>query len=71
MDFILKSFGVEYSIEDIEHGSFIEGRVGRVIVNGKKVAYIGEISPKVLNNFNIVVPVVGFELNLSDLFKVI
>jgi phenylalanyl-tRNA synthetase beta chain len=71
LDFILKSFGINYEIEETEHSSFIEGRVGRVIVHGKKVAYLGELHPKVISNFELNVPVVGLELNLTDLFEVI
>ena len=67
LDYILKSFKINYEIEEVDHDSFIPGRVGRVIVNNKKVAYIGEISPKVLQNFNIDVPVVGLELNITEL----
>jgi len=71
LDYLLRMLGFEYTIEEVEHDSFIEGRVGRVIVNGKKVAYIGEISPKVLSTHNLEVPVAGLELNLSDLFEAI
>jgi len=45
--------------------------VGRVVVNNKKIAYIGEISPKVLSKNGIEVPVVGLELNLSELLEVL
>ena len=68
LDFILRLLGIKYSIEEVEHGSFLPGRVGRVVVNDKKVAYIGEIAPSVLSNFDLDIPVSGFELNLSDLF---
>lgn len=71
IDYILRSLGIEYSIEETEHDSFIAGRVGRVIVNGKGIAYVGEINPKVLSNFDLTVPVCGFELNISDLFAAI
>jgi phenylalanyl-tRNA synthetase beta subunit len=40
-------------------------------VHGKKVAYLGELHPKVISNFELNVPVVGLELNLTDLFEVI
>lgn len=66
LDYILKMLNVNYSIEEVDHDSFIPGRVGRVIVKGKKVAYIGEISPKVLASYGIEMPVVGLELNISD-----
>jgi len=71
LDAITRALSVKYTIEEVEHESFIKGRVGRVIVNGKKVGFIGEISPVVLENFNLEVPVIGLELNLSDLFEVI
>ncbi len=70
LDYLLRMLNIEYTIEEVEHDSFIKGRVGRVVVNGKKVAFIGEISPKVLVNLGIEIPVVGFELNLSELFEV-
>jgi phenylalanyl-tRNA synthetase beta chain len=71
LDGLTRAFGVTYTIEDTKHSSFINGRVGRVIVKGKKVAYIGEINPKVLENFGIEVPVVGLEINLSELFEAV
>ena len=67
LDFLLTGLNLEYEIEDVEHGSFIPGRCGRVIVNGKKVAYIGEIHPKVLTNFNLEFPICAFELNITEL----
>lgn len=69
LDYLMRMLGITYEIEEVDHDSFIPGRVGRVIVNGKKVAFIGEIAPKVLENWKIEVPVAGFELNLSDLFE--
>ncbi len=70
LDFIMDSLGVKYEMEEAVHHSFIPGRVGRVVVNGKGVAYIGEIHPKVLSNFGMGVPVAAMELNLTDLFEV-
>ncbi|MEA2037870.1 MAG: phenylalanine--tRNA ligase subunit beta [Nanoarchaeota archaeon] len=69
LDYLMKMLGAEYTVEDTEHNSFIPGRVGRVIVNDKKVAYIGEISPKVLSLNGLEVPVAGLELNLTELFE--
>lgn len=69
LDYILRSLNIEYTIEEVDHDSFIPGRVGRVVVNNKKIAYIGEINPKILSKNSIEVPVVGLELNLTDLFE--
>ncbi len=68
-DYVMKSLGIAYETVEVEHDSFIEGRVGRVLVNGKKVGYIGEISPQVIINFGVEVPVAGFEINLTDLLE--
>ena len=70
LDLIMKLFGLKYDIEETEHSSFISGRVGRAIVKGKKVAYLGEISPKVLENWGLDLPVAALELNLTELFEV-
>jgi len=65
-DFLMRNLGVGYKIEGTEHPSFITGRVGRISVKGRKIAYIGEIHPQVLENFGIEQPVCAFEVNLSD-----
>ena len=69
LDYLFRSLDLKYEIIEAEHNSFVEGRVGRVIVNGKKIAYIGEISPNVINNFELEVPVSAFELNLTELYN--
>tara|TARA_Y100000310_G_scaffold262992_1_gene272870 strand:- start:2196 stop:3863 length:1668 start_codon:yes stop_codon:yes gene_type:complete len=68
LDLILNSFQIKYTIEETEHLSFIPGRVGRLIVNNKKVGYIGEIAPIVLQNWGLEMPVSAAELNLTELF---
>jgi len=71
LDYIMKCFGLSYDIEETEHKSFIEGRVGRAIVKGKKVAYLGEVSPVVLENWGLEMPVAALELNLTELFELV
>ncbi|MBN2368454.1 phenylalanine--tRNA ligase subunit beta [Candidatus Woesearchaeota archaeon] len=71
LDYLLRSIGLEYEIKETEHPSFIGGRVGRVYVKGKAVAYIGEIHPFVLENFAVEMPVAAFELNLSEVFSLL
>ena len=71
LDYILKCFGLHCDIEEAEHKSFIEGRCGRAIVKGKKVAYLGEIAPAVLTNWNLEMPVAALELNLTELFGIL
>ncbi|MBS3168034.1 phenylalanine--tRNA ligase subunit beta [Candidatus Woesearchaeota archaeon] len=68
LDHLMNSLGLKYKIREEEHFSFIPGRVGRVSVDGKDIAYIGEIHPKVISNFGLELPIVALEINLTDLF---
>ena len=70
LDYLFNNLGLSYRLEEVEHGSFIKGRVGRVYCKEKKVGYIGEISPKVIENFSLEMPIVGFEVNLSEIFEI-
>ncbi len=67
-DYLFRSFGIKYSIQDTDHNSFILGRAGRLVVNGIKVGYLGEIHPTVLSNFKLEMPVAALEINLTELF---
>lgn len=71
LDIIFRNLGLEYKIKDTSHPSFIPGRVGRISCKNKDIAYIGEISPEVLNNFGLEVPVVAIELNISTLYQLL
>lgn len=71
LDYVFSSLGINYEISSTEHESFISGRVGRASVKGNDVAYIGELSPEVLENFEIEMPVSCFELNLTELYDII
>lgn len=59
--------GKEYLLRKRTHPSFIEGRVGDIVVNGKECGIIGEVHPKVLENWGITYPCAVFELNLNSL----
>jgi len=70
LDYIMRMLDMKYEIEPIEHSSFIPGRIGEIIINKKSLGIIGEIHPKVLDNFNINMPVSSLELNITELFEV-
>jgi phenylalanyl-tRNA synthetase beta chain len=70
-DLLFRMIDAKYEIEPTEHDSFISGRVGRVSVKGKKIAYIGEINPEVLANWKLEMPVGMFELNITELYELI
>lgn len=71
LDYLLRSFEIKYEISEAQHKTFIEGRVGRISVNGNKIAYLGELHPIVLKNFELSMPVSCLELNLTEIFRLI
>ncbi len=64
LDFLFRILQTSYKIEKSDHPSFIEGRCGKIIVNKKECGIIGEIAPEVLEENQIWVPIVGFEIEL-------
>jgi len=56
-----------YSLEPIQHPSFLAGRVGSVVSDGKHIGVIGELHPEVLERWQIGIPAVAFEIDLTEL----
>ncbi|NGZ11635.1 MAG: phenylalanine--tRNA ligase subunit beta [Nitrospira sp. LK70] len=67
LDVLFYYLGEEYSLEPVQHPSFLEGRAGCIVVSGKPVGVIGEVHPEVLERWQIAMPVVAFDVNLSQL----
>ena len=67
LDVLCYHLGTEYSLEPVQHPSFLEGRAGRILVAGKSLGVIGEVHPEVLERWQIAVPVVACEVNLTRL----
>jgi len=65
IDALLRNLGLEYRMVRAENDSFIEGRATEIIINDKLAGIMGEVHPKVLNEWGIEKPVVAFELALS------
>ena len=63
LDSFMGNLGVEWQIKQITHTSFIEGRIGKVIVDGSEVGVVGEISPLVLEAWKLENPASAFEIN--------
>ena len=55
-------------MEETDHGTFIEGRVGAVFIDNREIGLVGEINPKVLEVWGLENPTIGFEVDLSKLF---
>lgn len=59
------------SVKEIDHPSFIPGRVGEVIISGEKIGIIGEFHPAVLEHWQLKVPTVGAELDLEKVWRLV
>ena len=48
---------------------FIEGRVAKILFNNKFVGFLGEVHPKVIQNFKLKMPVALFEIDLDEILN--
>jgi phenylalanyl-tRNA synthetase beta chain len=69
LDVLFYHLGKEYSLEPVAHPSFLEGRAGKILVSGHTLGVVGEVHPEVLERWQIGVPVVAFDVNLSQLIE--
>ncbi|UCG00711.1 MAG: phenylalanine--tRNA ligase subunit beta [Candidatus Heimdallarchaeota archaeon] len=67
LETLIQGLGVRYELEVIESSEFISGRTAKIKVDGKEVGIIGEISPTLLENWELFVPAAAFELDLSSI----
>jgi len=62
---VLSSLGYKYEIKEYNHPSFMESRCGEILVKGKQIGFFGEIHPKILENWQLEKPVIGFEIKVD------
>ncbi|HSG05132.1 MAG TPA: phenylalanine--tRNA ligase subunit beta, partial [Nitrospiria bacterium] len=67
LDILMYYLDKEYELDPVVHPSFLEGRAGRILIENRVVGMIGEIHPKVLENWQITMPCSAFELHLDPL----
>ncbi len=66
-DALFLNLGVKYDLKESEHKSFIDGRTGKVLINGKEMGVMGEIHPGVLEIWKLENPAVAFEISLDEI----
>ena len=71
LEYFLKMINIEIKIKEPEEFPlhFIEGRVAEIILENKRIGFIGEIHPKILKNWRIKMPVAIFEISLKEIFE--
>lgn len=71
LDCLFRSLGLKYMIEESSIEDFIEGRTGDIILEGKKIGYIGEMHPKTLNSWKLKMPLSVIEISLERIYDLI
>ena len=74
LEYMFKMLNIEYEIKEVDDiNYFISGRVGKIVIKkdgeALDIGIIGEISPQVLKNFKLGLPVVALELDFDKLFS--
>lgn len=64
---LMDNLGLKYDLKEKESKTFVKGRCACIMVKGKVTGEMGEVHPKVLENFGLEMPVVGLEINLEEL----
>jgi phenylalanyl-tRNA synthetase beta chain len=67
LDFLFYHLDQAYTLEAVSHPSFLEGRAGSILCDGRAIGLIGELHPEVLERWEIAVPTAAFEVRLDDL----
>jgi len=68
-DYLARMTGIEYKLEEAENSFFIKGRCAKIIVNKKEIGHMGEISPQILENLKIKMPICALEINIETLIN--
>jgi len=67
LDALLSNLGIKYHLEETRHESFIDGRAGKILLGKDEAGIIGEIHPKVLQNWGLENPATAFEISMDQL----
>ena len=66
---LMANLGFTFTVEPIQHPSFLTGRVGSIQIRDEEVGIIGEVAPQVIENWKIQNPVAAMELELDKLLR--
>ena len=68
---LMKELNLKYKLKELIDSLFISGRAGEIIIKNKIIGRIGEISPEVICNFDLINPCSFIEIDLGELLKII
>jgi phenylalanyl-tRNA synthetase beta chain len=68
LEYMGRMLELRFSIEEAEKEGFIEGRIGKIILNKKEIGVLGEVHPSMLKSWHLKMPLVCLELDLEEIF---
>ncbi|MEK6847136.1 MAG: hypothetical protein AABY16_03145, partial [Nanoarchaeota archaeon] len=71
IDYLFRSLGLNYTLEETTHDNMIDGRTADIILNNKVIGYFGEVHPITLKNAGMKMPLAVAEISLEEIFKAV
>jgi phenylalanyl-tRNA synthetase beta chain len=65
LDTLATQLGIFITLESTLNAEFLEGRVAKILLDKKEIGIIGELSPAILEKWQIYMPTAAFEIDLS------
>jgi len=66
---VVREMNVEYNISSCRYRTFIDGRGAFISFKGNNIGFFGELSPKVITDYEITHPVMMFEIDLTPMIN--
>ncbi|MCX8194246.1 MAG: phenylalanine--tRNA ligase subunit beta [Candidatus Pacearchaeota archaeon] len=69
LNYVGKMLNYEVELEETTAQNFIEGRTGKILIEGKEAGIMGEIHPSALREWHLKMPVAALEVDFDFLIK--
>lgn len=66
LNYLEKMLSISLEIQETSNPLFIEGRTGKILLNGKEIGIIGELKPETLRAWKIKMPFSCLEINIEE-----
>jgi phenylalanyl-tRNA synthetase beta chain len=64
---VVREMGIEYKISSCQYSTFIDGRGAFISSRGENIGFFGELSPRVITDYEMTHPVMMFEIDVSEI----
>lgn len=70
LDYMMRMLNANYSLHEFEHEILIEGRAGKIVIEGREAGHVGEVHPSTLRNWKLKMPLAIVEIDLDEMQKI-